>query len=248
MPTIDFTCEVCAVSKSRYTSPSNPPPRFCGRACMTVQARTTGLGGTNRHYTWTPAMDLAIRTAFRSRFGSLKALADTEPAFATIPYYMVKHRAKALGLVRTLPDEVWHPDELAFAVERWERGANIDVLWLAMRQHGWCRRRSAIIAMMDKEGQRRRGSSLSVHGVAQALGLDDRAVRRWVDKGWLATETHVSETIRLITPQALRRFVIEHPWEVAKGVPSIPWFIALLTDPDIRANTPRATQRRRQEA
>ena len=238
MPLLTFPCEVCGETRTRYCNPKLPRPRFCSHACLHAYQRSPGLGTGATHYTFTPAMDAAIRKAFWLRRGSLKRLAEGDPAFRVIPYYMVKGRAKELGLVRTETHQTWEPDEKAFCLAHYRRGSKLDALVAAMRRRGWHRSKSAIVKMMEHERERPHGQALTLHDVAMAVGIDDHAVARWVDKGWLTTHTHVSARVRLVRETTLRRFCIDHPWEVANGAPDVVWLIALLTDTDVATASP----------
>ena len=164
---------------------------------------------------------------------------DTNSAFCAIPYHMVKSRAKELGLVRTETNQNWEADELAFCIASYAKGTKLDSLVRTMRRRGWHRSKSAILAMMDREKQKRHGSALTVNEVAQALGIDEHVVQAWVAKGWLHTTTHVSPHVRLVAQSTLRNFIIAHPWEAAKGYPNIVWLVALLTDVDLAGSLRR---------
>ena len=85
---------------------------------------------------------------------------------------------------------------------------------------------------MGIEGVRRNGEFLALNQVALALGVDSHVPGRWVAKGWLHVH-HASDSgeVRFVSYEALRRFAVTYPGEVAKGKPDVVWLIGILVPP-----------------
>jgi hypothetical protein len=230
MPVISLTClnPRCGKVVQKRWGLSAPRPKYCGVPCAREATRT---------YEFSEGMNAQIRAASRSGYGALKTLWRDDPRFAVagIPYPIFKRQLQVLGLTMPGYNLPWAEAELAYALAMWERDCKPDVIARAMRKQGWCRSPGAIIAQMQQRfpHQQHQGF-LTTAEVAQAFGVDLTTVLGWSRTGVLPvhhTSPGARRTRKYYSYTAVRHFIVENPYKVARGTPDIVWLIGMLTTP-----------------
>lgn len=242
MPWCTYLCAYppCGATVHKYHKPSRPVPQYCDHRC---RGRHRGINAAfltavhlRTKYRFSAAMDAALTTAYRGKFGAVKQLWHTDARFerAGIPYAILMRRLRQLGLARSLPHDAWSEAESAMATRLYRRGRCVEFIADRLRQAGYTRTPSGILTQMQALQVSVRGECLTLHEIAQGLGIDWHSVRAWTTKGWL-TVHHENSTGRLhfVTYAELRRFVLTYPSLVSRGTPDIVWLISVVCPPHV---------------
>lgn len=225
------TCEACQ-ERFRVAAGRKASARFCSWECNTL-ARHRGL----------------VRPRPKTRHGALrvKPWAEQEIELLRREYFTagptalgrklgrskgsVQVKATLLGIVRQKPLR-WSEQDEAWLRDHFSRYS-----WAALAKK-LGRTETAIKLKADRLGIGRRDSAeWDATAVAAIFGIDRNSVLRWIDRGWLRAEKNKhlgSMGSWQIKPEAVRRFVQEHPsaFDVRKvdQISFIDLMLGVLTD------------------
>ena len=188
-----------------------------------------------RMYAFTDHIDQLIRETYLSRQD-----AKTRPGIRLlakkvgIPHWVLKKRARELGLART-KELTWSQPELEILARyAW---MSDERLCRKLKAAGYARTAAAIHLKLRRMGFKKDGSFYSANSLAQALGVDPHAVTRWINRGRLkatfrgtARGEAQNGDIYLIREKDVRRFVLEHPAEIDLRKVDQLWFLDLITN------------------
>lgn len=212
--------------------------RLPGRTTQSVYARAAVLrlirGRNKDKIASTPLIDAMIRAAYLGPrpTGFIKQLARR----VARPDWWVSRQAANLGLKAAREQNPWSDEEIAFVEARNLVPAHLISQQMARR--GW-KRTAAAIAWMRNSGRMARIDSehFSAAALADAMGVDNATVVKWIRSGWLdakprgqaRTESQGGDTW-IIHERAVVAFVIRHPTRVslAKLEPNKVWFFDLM--------------------
>jgi hypothetical protein len=169
-----------------------------------------------RKYFFTDQIDQRIREIYlndpdaKTRPG-IRLLAKQ----SEIPHWVLKRRARELGLART-KEQPWSEPELAILSKyAW---MSDERLRLKLKAAGYARSVTGIHLKLKRMRFKEGGEFYSATGLAQALGIDSHAVARWIGKGHLKARmrgTRRTEQqggdIYLIHEKDVRRFILQYP-------------------------------------
>ncbi len=136
-----------------------------------------------------------------------------------IPHWALKKRARELGL---LARYAWMSDER---------------IRLKLKAVGYARTVTGIHLKLKRMRFKEDVSFYSANGLAQALGIDNHTVARWIRAGHLkakyrGTERTVQQggDIYLIHEKDIRRFILEHPTDIDLRKVDQLWFLDVITN------------------
>ena len=190
---------------------------------------------TRNKYLFTDQIDQRIREIYlnhpdaRTRPG-IRLLAKQ----SEIPHWALKRRARELGLART-KEKPWSEPELAILSKyAW---MSDERLRLKLKAAGYARTVTGIHLKLRRMRFKEGSEFYSASGLAQALGIDNHAVTRWIHKGHLKARMRgTSRTelqggdIYLIHEKDVRRFILQHPTDVDLRKVDQVWFIDVLAN------------------
>jgi hypothetical protein len=208
------------------------PSQFRRTSPATVQSR--------RKYVFTDQIDQLIREIYLNQRDAKKRLGIRPLAKRVgMPHWVLKKRARELGLARTkeLP---WSEPELAIlARHSWMSDERIR---LKLKAAGYARTVTAIHLKLKRMHFKHDGSFYAAYSLAQALGIDPHAVTRWIKSGHLkakfrgtARGEQQNGDIYLIYEKDVRRFILEHPTDIDLRKVDQLWFRDLITNGLVRA-------------
>ena len=141
-----------------------------------------------------------------------------------VPRWVVKRRAQALGLART-KEKPWSEKEIAYLE------AHMHYLSLAVLAKKLGRSITAVSLKAKRLSIRKSGEGYTASSLAQAFGVDDHKIVRWVELGLIRASKRNSERPRdmyFIPEREVKSFVRTYPTEIdLKKVDQV-WFIDLL--------------------
>jgi hypothetical protein len=193
-----------------------------------------------RKYVFTDQVDQLIREVY---FGHRDARTRSGIQFLAkkvgIPHWALKKRARELGLARTkeLP---WTDLELAILSRHaWMSDERIR---LKLKAAGYSRTVTGIHLKLRRMRFKHDGSFYSAYSLAQALGIDPRAVTRWIRSGHLkakfrgtARGPKQNGDSYLIQEKDVRCFILDHPTDIDLRKVDQLWFLDLITNGLVRA-------------
>ena len=146
-----------------------------------------------------------------------------------MPHWVLKKRARELGLART-KEQPWSEPELAILARyAWMSDERIR---LKLKAAGYARTVTAIHLKLKRMRYKHDGSFYSANSLAQALGIDSHAVTRWIKSGHLkaklrgtARGEQQNGDIYLIYEKDVRRFILEHPTDIDLRKVDQLWFL-----------------------
>jgi len=153
------------------------------------------------------------------------------------PRWMVRSRGVALGLTRTkeLP---WSLAEIE-VLELYEH-LGVEAMQRRLAGADFHRTLAAINLKIKRLGLREHRDWYSAWKLAQAFGLDQKLVVRWIRRGWLKAERRGTNRKAsqgsdswLIMHVDVKPFVLAHPEEIDLAHVEKFWFLELLTDGQI---------------
>ena len=203
----------------------------CGKCCDPCRA----IVRRNRKYVFTEQIDQRIREIYlshpdaKSRPG-IRLLAK----MVCIPHWALKKRARELGLART-KEKPWSEPELQI-LERYAWMSD-ERIRLKLKAAGYSRTVTGIHLKLKRMRFKDGVSFYSANGLAQALGIDNHTVVRWIRAGYLKatrrgterTEQQGGDTY-LIHEKDVRRFILKHPTDIDLRKVDQLWFLDLLTN------------------
>jgi hypothetical protein len=192
--------------------------------------------GKPRLYRPTPAIDAEISGAYL-RFWTgcdrqaLKACASR----VRWPHWAVKKRGRELGFARASENRPWDPCEEALLLG-WAHHSDATIV-RKLREAGHSRTATAVHLKIKRQRIRATLDGYSGRSLAEAFGVDDHKIQRWIAAGQLKGERR--EQAR--TPQQggnawwirhadVKAFVLRCPDEVDLKKVEKWWFLDLLTD------------------
>lgn len=193
-----------------------------------------------RKYVFTDQVDQRIREIYL-----LHPDAKTRPGIrllakqSGIPHWALKRRARELGLART-KEKPWSEPELAILAKyAW---MSDERLRLKLKAAGYTRTVTGIHLKLRRMRFKEGGDFYSASGLAQALGIDNHAVSRWIEKGHLKARMRGSARtaqqggdIYLIHEKDVRRFILQHPASIDLRKVDQVWFIDVLANSSRRS-------------
>ena len=188
-----------------------------------------------RKYIFTEQIDERIREIYvshpdaKSRPG-IRLLAKK----AGIPHWALKKRARELGLART-KEKPWSESELEI-LERYAWMSD-ERIRLKLKAAGYSRTVTGIHLKLKRMRFKDGVSFYSANGLAQALGIDNHTVARWIRVGHLKAKRRGTERTEqqggdsyLIHEKDVRRFILEHPTDIDLRKVDQLWFLDLITN------------------
>ena len=188
-----------------------------------------------RKYTFTELIDHRIREIYlsqpdaKSRPG-IRLLAK----MVCIPHWALKKRARELGLART-KEKPWSEPELEI-LERYAWMSD-ERIRLKLKAAGHSRTVTAIHLKLKRMQFKDDPSFYSANGLAQALGIDNHTVARWIRAGHLKAKRRGTERTQqqggdsyLIHEKDVRRFILKHPTDIDLRKVDQLWFLDLITN------------------
>lgn len=175
---------------------------------------------SQQKYFFDQASDRLIMGCYDSRTDTITRLSEK----LGFPRWTIKKRAQALGLART-KEKPWSEREMAYLETNLHR---LSVAVLSRKLH---RSITGIALKAKRMSLRKSDEGYTARTLAQALGVDDHKIARWVELGILKASRRNSQRCRdmyLIPDQEVKRFICSYPTEFdLKRVDQI-WFIDLL--------------------
>ena len=161
-----------------------PVARPWARWCDVCRPRHRGK---HAKYVPTPATDEAIRQAYRRfwEFNSRRAI-KTCAARIGWPHWAVQRRAQRLGISRASENEPWTPNEEAILRSNGHHSAAYIVK--VLRSADFHRTATAVHLKIKRERLKQTLDGYSGRQLAEAFGIDDHKVTRWITSGALKAE------------------------------------------------------------
>ena len=199
-----------------------------------TESETRPLSGRGRRkYAFTDQLDQRIREIYLTRPD-----AKTRPGIrllakqSEIPHWALKRRARKLGLART-KEKPWSEAELAILSKyAW---MSDERLRLKLKAAGYMRTVTGIHLKLKRMHFKEGGDFYSANGLAQALGIDNHVVSRWINKGHLkarmrgtARTEQQGGDMYLIHEKDVRRFILQYPSAIDLRKVDQVWFIDVL--------------------
>jgi hypothetical protein len=186
-------------------------------------------------YVFTAQIDQLIREIYlnqpdaKSRPG-IRVLAKK----VGMPHWALKKRARELGLART-KEKPWSDAELEILARyAWMSDERIR---LKLKQAGYARSATAVHLKLKRMKFKHDGNFYSANSLAEALGIDNHVVSRWIKSGHLRAQLRGTRRtdaqhgdVYLIHEKDVRRFIIEHPTDVDLRKVDQLWFLDLITN------------------
>lgn len=175
---------------------------------------------SGKKYFFNEASDQLIRERYDSCTGTIDWLSQR----LGFPRWTIKRRAQTLGLART-KEKPWSEKEISYLE------ANLHRLSLTVLARKLGRSVTGVALKAKRLGIRKSGEGYTARSLAQAFGVDDHKIVRWVELGLIRASTRDSERPRdmyLIPDQEVKRFVSTYPNELDLRRVDQLWFIDLL--------------------
>lgn len=199
---IEITCAACGTVKVARWRVRDPRPRFCSREC----SRTSiPVGVANHKYNWTPDMDATMREVWRTHGrGQKLPVLHRDSRFAGIPDYMLRHRARNLGLA-DLKARDWTPAEDAI-LESCAGDLCAEQIARRLKAAGFARPFGAVANRIAKKYHRGMGGqAYTAADVGRLLGWSAAVVFDWIRAGKLSAVRQ--GTYYRVHPSAIASFV-----------------------------------------
>jgi hypothetical protein len=188
-----------------------------------------------RKYVFTAQIDQLIREIYLSQPD-----AKTRPGIRVLakkvgmPHWALKKRARVLGLART-KEKPWSDAELEIlARHAWMSDERIR---LKLKQAGYTRSATAVHLKLKRMKFKHDGNFYSANSLANALGIDNHVVSRWIHSGHLKAQPRGTARgeaqhgdAYLIHEKDVRRFIIAHPTDIDLRKVDQLWFMDLITN------------------
>ena len=187
-----------------------------------------------RKYSFTPAMDDAIRGAYQLflDYGNRNAIGECATRLQ-LPKWMVTRRAGALGLAR-IKEPVWCEEEVV-VLQRWGHLTDA-VVQRKLKGAGFHRSLNGIHLKMRRLRIKQNLDGYSATALGTAFGVDGHKITYWIHRNMLkATRRDTDRTERQggdiywITHKAVYTFVLSYPDEIDLRRVEKWWFLDLIT-------------------
>ena len=175
---------------------------------------------SKKKYFFDEASDHLINECYDSRTETIDRLSQR----LGFPRWVIKRRAQTLGLART-KEKPWSEKEIAYLE------ANLHRLSLAVLARKLGRTVTAVALKAKRLGIKKSDEGYTVRSLAQAFGVDDHKVMRWVKLGILKASRRNSgrpHDMYFIPDREVRRFICTYPTEFDLRKVDQVWFIDLL--------------------
>lgn len=185
-------------------------------------------------YAFTPAMDDAIRTAYRLFLdqGDRKAIGSCATKLR-FPKWAVTRRAAILGLAR-IKEPPWSDAEVAL-LERWGH-LTAAVIQRKLKEAGFGRSVNGVHLKIKRERIKQNLDGYSATALALAFGIDSHKITYWINRKMLIASRRGTDRTASqggdtfwITHTAARDFVLAYPDEVDLRKVDKWWFLDLVT-------------------
>jgi hypothetical protein len=175
---------------------------------------------SRKKYFFDETSDCLIRECYDTRTETIDCLSQ----ILGFPRWTIKRRAQTLGLART-KEKPWSEKQVAYLE------ANLHRLSLAVLARRLGRSVTGVALKAKRLGIRKSAEGYTARSLAQAFGVDDHKVVRWVELGLIRASVRNSERPRdmyFIPDREVERFIRTYPTEFdLKRVDQL-WFIDLL--------------------
>jgi hypothetical protein len=202
-----------------------------GKYCDPCRAKVR----RKRKYVFSDEIDRRIREIYQSAPDAkarpgIRLLAKK----VGMPHWALKKRARELGLART-KEKPWSDAELEILARyAWMSDERIR---LKLKQAGYLRTATAVHLKLQRMKFKQDGRFYSANSLANALGIDNHVVSRWIRSGHLKAqlrgtargEAQHGDTY-LIHEKDVRSFILEHPAEINLRKVDQLWFLDLITN------------------
>ena len=210
-----------------------PVARPWARWCDVCRPRHRGKPAK---YVPTPVTDEVIRQAYQ-RFWEFHSWWAIKTCAKRIgwPHWAVKKRAQKLGLSRASENEPWTSNEERILHSNAHHSDRY--VAVALRDAGFHRTPTAVHLKMKRERIKQNLDGYSGRQLAEAFGIDNHKITRWITSGALKAERREQDR----TPQQggnawwirrddVRDFVFRCPDEIDLKKVEKFWFLDLVTD------------------
>ena len=175
---------------------------------------------SGKKYHFDQVSDSLIKERYDSRSETIDWLAQR----LGYPEWAIKKRAQILGLTRT-KEKPWSEKETAYLE------SNLHRLSMAVLARKLGRSVTAVALKAKRLSIRKTDEGYTARSLAQAFGVDDHKVVRWVEMGLLKASRRNSGKPRdmyYISDQEVKRFVTTYPTQFDLRRVEQVWFIDLL--------------------
>jgi len=175
---------------------------------------------SGRKYHFDQTKDSLIRERYDSRSETIDWLSQR----LGIPGWTIKRRAQVLGLART-KEKPWSEKETSYLE------SNLHRLSLAVLARKLERSVTAVALKAKRLGIKKTDEGYTARSLAQAFGVDDHKVVRWVEMGLLKASRRNSGKPRdmyFISNQEVKRFITTYPTEFDLRRVEQVWLIDIL--------------------
>lgn len=190
--------------------------RLCPECCQKLRRKPA-------KYAWTPDKIEYVRANYDSRIkGRVKEIADR---FAW-PEWVIRKRATELRLTRLNPlEHAWTPAEDA-VLDKW--AGRRSTYWISQQLPG--RTHTAVVMRFKRREISRAFDGYTARSLATAMGVDHRAISRWVSLGLLKPVDRRADASHpwQFTHSAVRTFVKRNPTAFHLDKVDQTWFLALV--------------------
>jgi len=166
--------------------------------------------------------DTLIRERYDRRTESINHLSMA----LGLPRWVIKKRAQMLGLAKA-KEKPWSDKEVEYLEAHFPR---LSVQTLARKLN---RSTTAIAVKAKRLGIRKSGDGYTANSLAQALGVDNHKITRWVELGLIkacSRHTQRRADMYLITDSSVKEFLVNYPTELDLRRADPVWLVDLLAN------------------
>ncbi len=190
-----------------------------------------------RAHRWTEAEDELLRKLWLDVGNRVKGHTSRWAAHKLgVTVQQARNRAAVLGLRRCRIKEAYWSDAELELLDQWLH-LSPPLIRARLKKKGFHRTESAIVVQRWRRfgGLAMATGGYSATQLAELLGTSPRPILGWIEKKWLAA-TPRGDTLNetggpgdrwIITPSAVRKFIVENPIQVTSRV-NLVWMIDLL--------------------
>jgi hypothetical protein len=175
---------------------------------------------SSKKYHFDEASDRLIREYYDTHTETIDRLSQ----MLGFPRWTIKRRAQVLGLART-KEKPWLEKDVVYLE------TNLHRLSMAVLSRKLHRSVTAVALKAKRLGIRKSDEGFTARSLAQAFGVDDHKVVRWVELGLLKAARRNTERpndMYLIPDREVKRFVCTYPTEFDLRKVDQVWFIDLV--------------------
>lgn len=212
---------ICPCGK-RFTVPAGAQEqrKYCSMVCKKRYFHPDG----SIHTKWPlpPGFDEELRTIYEEKVRMMSGRSKNHPNKNLaekygVPRWKVSRRAMQLCLIPTSKkDPIWSDEELGLL----QKFAHFTphCIQAKFRQAGYKRSENAISVKLTRTGARQLCDVYTAREAASVFGIDQSAVRKWIEKGFLAAERRGTARVAAqsgdmwsIGKEAIRAHIKENP-------------------------------------